>query len=128
MTEMNGYAIPCLPDEHGSPFTSLGGLAARCGECGAIYPGSFIIEPDTPPPFEWAREPKVTLCSCEPRWPQLMVMLDGQWYLGYPGSGGQLVVDGATEEAFCRICGAYFLGEMVVDLDDRSHLVDSDET
>ncbi|MFG1680688.1 hypothetical protein ACGFNP_10990 [Nonomuraea sp. NPDC049269] len=52
MTEMNGYAMPCLADEHGTPFISFSDLSAWCGECGAIYPGNFIIEPDTPPPFE----------------------------------------------------------------------------
>ncbi|MEV0351598.1 hypothetical protein AB0H88_38000 [Nonomuraea sp. NPDC050680] len=125
---MNGYVMPCLPAEHGSLLTSLGGLSAQCGECGATYPGNFVIDPEAAAPFEWAREPKNTVCSCEPRWPQLMVMLRGQWYLGHPGSHGAVVVDGAAEEAACRRCGAYFLGEMVVDLDDTSHLVDPDET
>lgn len=126
VTEMNGFVMPCLPDERGSLLTYLGDLSARCGECGATYPGNFIIEPDAPPPFEWAREPKDTVCSCEPRWPQLTVMLHGQWYLGSPGSRGEVVVDGAAEDAICGCCGAYFLGEMVVDLEDESHLVDPD--
>ncbi|MFD4207576.1 hypothetical protein ACFWRG_16470 [Micromonospora tulbaghiae] len=57
-----------------------------------------------------------------------MVKLQGQWFLGYPGTDGEPVVDGATEGAFCDSCGARFMGEMVVDLDDRSHLEDPDET
>jgi hypothetical protein len=127
VTEQNGYVMPCLPSEHGSPWTLLSELSARCGRCGATYPGRFIIEPGTPAPFECARTPKNTLCSCEPPWPQLMVMLRGQWYLGYAGARGEPVVDGAAEEAHCRRCGAHYLGEVVVDLDDRSHLVDPDE-
>lgn len=103
------------------------GLTARCAQCGRTYPGNFVIEPGTPPPFAWAHEPKNTVCACRPQWPQLMVMVDGQWYLGYPGSRGHLLVDGAVEGAFCRRCGAYFLGDMVLDPDDRSHLVDPEE-
>ncbi|MEU7590448.1 hypothetical protein AB0A95_29665 [Micromonospora sp. NPDC049230] len=57
-----------------------------------------------------------------------MVKLRGQWYLGYPGTDGQLVVDGAAEGACCGSCGAQFLGDMVVDLDDTSHLEDPDAT
>jgi hypothetical protein len=120
--------MPCLPSEHGSLWTLMSGLTARCAVCGATYPGNFVLQSGTPPPFEWARAPKNTVCSCEPRWPQLMVMLRGQWYLGYPGSRAEPLVDGAAEEAFCRRCGAYFLGKMAVDLDDRSHLVDPDES
>ncbi|WP_143022411.1 hypothetical protein [Nonomuraea maritima] len=55
-------------------------------------------------------------------------MMHGQWYLGYPGSEGESVVDGAEEGAFCRRCGAEFLGDMVIDLDDTSHLDDPDAT
>ncbi|MFC0526749.1 hypothetical protein [Phytohabitans kaempferiae] len=102
-------------------------LSARCAECGAAYPGNFAIEADTPPPFAWAHEAKKTVCSCKPAWPQLMVMVDGQWHLGYPGTDGDWTVDGAEERAFCRKCGAYFLGHLVVDPDDTSHLVDPDE-
>ncbi|TQS13320.1 hypothetical protein [Microbispora hainanensis] len=125
---MNGYVLPCLPAEHGSVLTTALNLRAWCGECGVTYPGKFVIEPGTPPPFEWAREPKNTLCSCEPRWPRLMVMFRGRWYLGHPGSHGRLVVDGASDGAFCRNCGAGFLGEMVIDLDDTSHLEKPGET
>ncbi|MFG1919728.1 hypothetical protein [Micromonospora sp. NPDC048898] len=128
VTEMNGHVMPCQPSEHGSPMTRLFELSARCAECAATYPGNFVIEPGTPPPFEWAHEPKNTVCSCEPRWPKLMVKLRGQWYLGYPGTDGQLVVDGAAEGAFCDSCGAHFLGDMVVDPGDTSHLEDPDAT
>ncbi|MFG2071723.1 hypothetical protein [Nonomuraea maritima] len=128
MTEMNGYVVPCLPSEFGSLITALGDFSARCGDCGATYPGNFVLDPEAPPPFSWAREPRNSLCSCDPRWPQLMVMMHGQWYLGYPGSEGESVVDGAEEGAFCRRCGAEFLGDMVIDLDDTSHLDDPDAT
>jgi hypothetical protein len=116
--------MPCLPSEHGSAWTQLSEMSARCAECGAVYPGNFVIKPGTPPPFAWAHEPKDTVCSCEPRWPKLMVMIDGGWYVGYPGADGELVVDGAAKDAFCRGCGADVLGEMVIDLDDASHLTD----
>ncbi|MEU8076766.1 hypothetical protein AB0B31_15085 [Catellatospora citrea] len=98
-------------------------LVATCGACGAVYPGNFVIEPGAAPPFAWAREPKNTVCSCEPPWPRLMVMIDGGWYVGSPGSGGEWVIDGAAQEAFCRSCGAYHLGDMSIDVHDRSHLV-----
>lgn len=88
VTEMNGYLMPCLPSEHGSPFTTMMELSARCAECSAAYPGNFVIDPDTPPPFDWAHEPENTVCSCEPRWPKLMVKLRGQWFLGHPGTDG----------------------------------------
>jgi len=122
VTEANGYTMPCLPSEHGS-ILSIGLGPAQCRDCGATYPGNYVLAPDTPPPFAWAREVPKTVCACEPRWPQLMVMLSGQWYLGYPGNDGPHKVDGAAEGAFCRECGAYFLGDMVVDPDDTSHLV-----
>ncbi|GAB2565003.1 hypothetical protein [Kribbella endophytica] len=126
VTEQNGYLMPCLPAEHGSIWTRSSGLTASCSACSATYPGNFVLEPGTPPPFDWARAPKNTVCSCEPQWPQLMVMLDGHWYLGYPGQGDHLV-DGAAEEAFCRTCGAYFLAKLVIDYDDQSHLVDPED-
>jgi hypothetical protein len=35
--------------------------------------------------------------KCDPRWPELMVMVGHQWYLGHPGNDGQYVVDGIAE-------------------------------
>ncbi|MDQ3790619.1 MAG: hypothetical protein M3422_25715 [Actinomycetota bacterium] len=57
MTEQNGYTMPALPSEHGSPWTVAAGLRARCTGCGATYPGHFVIKPGTPPPFDWAHGP-----------------------------------------------------------------------
>ncbi|GAB3158469.1 hypothetical protein GCM10027258_69710 [Amycolatopsis stemonae] len=56
VTEQRGYSMPAIPDEHGSPWTRMNDLRARCGVCDATYPGNFVIAPGTPPPFEWARE------------------------------------------------------------------------
>lgn len=120
VTEQNGYTMPAIPSEHGSLWTQFGDLRARCERCSATYPGNFLIAPGTPPPFRWAREPKNPVCSCEPRWPELMVMIDGYWWYGRSGAGGaqvadgERVVDGAALEAFCRSCGAYHLGPMVL--------------
>jgi hypothetical protein len=51
-----------------------------------------------------------------------MVMLAGQWHIGYPGSQGELVVDGEAEGAFCRQCAAYFLGELSIDLNESASI------
>jgi hypothetical protein len=99
-------------------------LRARCTGCGATYPGNFVIAPGTPPPFAWAREPKNTTCSCAPPWPELMAMVDGYWWYGRSGAAdesgvdGERVVDGAAVDAFCRSCGAYHVGPMVLVTDD----------
>jgi hypothetical protein len=56
VTEQYGYEMPCLPSEHGSVWTIYHKLRARCTACGAQYPGNFVIEPGTPPPFDFARK------------------------------------------------------------------------
>jgi hypothetical protein len=123
-TEMNGYRLPAVASTHGSPVTRLLELTAWCAGCGATYPGFFHVDPNAPPPFAFMRQPRNTVCSCQPQWPRLLVMVDGEWTQGRPGSDGAEVVDGASEEAFCRGCGAYFYGLMTLDRDDRSHLDD----
>ena len=120
VTEQNGYTMPAVPSEHGSPRTRVNDLRARCEGCGATYPGNFSIPPGTSAPFSWAREPKNSACSCEPRWPELMAKIDGSWWYGRSGSDGQRVVDGAAYEAFCRSCGAFHLGPMVL-VTDQPH-------
>jgi hypothetical protein len=58
VTEQYGYTMPAIPAEHGSVWTAMNDLRARCEVCGATYPGNFVITPGTPPPFKWAREPE----------------------------------------------------------------------
>lgn len=122
VTEQHGYSMPAIPAEHGSPWTRMNDLRARCEGCGATYPGNFVIAPGTPPPFAWAREPKNPVCTCDPQWPELMAKVDGYWWYGRSGADGEAdgehVVDGDACDAFCRSCGAYHLGPMVLVTDE----------
>jgi hypothetical protein len=56
VTEQNGYVMPAEPAEHGSVWTLMNHLQARCEVCGETYPGNFVIKQGTPPPYAWARE------------------------------------------------------------------------
>ncbi|MFD7310654.1 hypothetical protein [Promicromonospora sp. NPDC059942] len=107
--DSDGRLLQAEPAEHNNLITAVFG-PARCVECRAEYPGPFRLAsaPQLPP--------KNSVCKCDPRWPELMVMVGPQWYLGHPGSDGQYVVDGIAEGAFCGVCAASFLGEMTLDL------------
>jgi hypothetical protein len=107
--DSGGRLLKAEPAGHNSVVSAVLG-PARCFECGAVYPGSFRLVSAPPQP------PENSVCKCNPRWPELIVMFGHQWYLGHPGSDGQYVVDGFAEKAFCRVCAAPFVGEMTLDL------------
>ncbi|RPF19897.1 hypothetical protein [Myceligenerans xiligouense] len=109
VVDSDGGLLQAEPAERHSILTATLG-PARCFECRAIYPRPFSLILTPPQP------PKGAVCKCDPRWPELMVKVGPQWYLGHPGNDGQYVVDGIAEEAFCRVCAASFLGEMTLDL------------
>ncbi len=109
VVEFGGRLQEVEPAEHHSIVTAVLG-PARCVECKAEYPAPFRMVPAP------KRPPENSVCGCDPRWPELMVKVGGQWYLGHPGIDGVYVVDGIAEGAFCRVCAASFLGEMTLDL------------
>jgi hypothetical protein len=48
--------MSAVPAVQGSVWTVTHDLTAHCAECGATYPGQFVLAPGTPPPFAWARD------------------------------------------------------------------------
>lgn len=55
-TVQNGYTMSAVPAVQGSVWTVTHDLTAHCAQCGATYPGQFVLAPGTPPPFAWARD------------------------------------------------------------------------
>jgi hypothetical protein len=113
-TDQNGHVTPVEPSEYPIGWPATTGAKARCARCGATYPGNYRVGDAVPAPFPSPRRPGELKCSCRPPWPQLLAMVDDDWVVGRSGIDGRRIVNGGRVGAFCRDCGARYIGPMVV--------------